>query len=57
MFATLQGILTLARLVRLANALVPMVVTSRPSMLVGIVTAQGGPEYPAMLALPSAFVL
>src|SRR5665213_490091 len=56
MLVTLSGIVMLVRLPQARNAPNAMLVTGRPLTAVGMVTTQEGPEYAAMLAVPSAFV-
>jgi len=58
MLVTLVPIMTLVKLVQLSNAASAMLVTVRPSILVGMVTDPPEPVYPVMLmVMPSAFVV
>jgi len=56
MLVTLEGKVTLARLVQPRNASSPMLVTGRPLITLGIVTAPPGPVYPVMVTAPFAVV-
>ena len=52
MLVTLLGIVTLVRLVQSENAESPMLVTGRPSIVLGMVTSPPGPVYPVMVIVP-----
>src|ERR1017187_6884950 len=52
MLVTLLGIVTLVRLVQLKNASPPMLVTGKPLVVSGMVTAPPGPVYPVMVIAP-----
>ena len=52
MRVTLLGIVTLVRLVQNWNAHDPMLVTGRPLMVSGMVTAPPRPVYPMMVNVP-----
>src|ERR1035438_6632036 len=52
MLVTLLGTTTLARLMQSEKAKLPMLVTDRPLMVVGMVTAPPGPVYPVMVIVP-----
>jgi hypothetical protein len=51
-----MGIVTLVRLVQLANAPSPMLVTGGPQIAFGMVTSPPGPVYPVMVIVPLVFV-
>ena len=46
---TLEGIVTLVRLLLLKNARLPIAVTGNPPRVPGIVTTPPGPVYPVMV--------
>ena len=52
MLVTLLAIVTLVRLVQSSNASSPMLVTGRPLIVLGMVTAPPGPLYPVMVIVP-----
>ncbi len=52
MLMTLSGIVTLVRLVQPENASHPMLVTNRPLIVSGMVTAPPGPMYPVIAIVP-----
>src|SRR5436190_6337603 len=49
---TLSGIVTLVRLVPKKNALLPMLATGRPVMVLGMITSPPAPVYPVMVRAP-----
>jgi uncharacterized membrane protein len=56
MLVTLVGIVTLVKVTQEANALVPMLVTGRLLIVLGIVTAPPVPVYFVMVILPPMFL-
>ena len=52
MLVTLLGIMMLVRKSQYANALYLMLVTGRPLIMPGMVTARPGPVYPVMVIAP-----
>jgi hypothetical protein len=56
MLVTLLGIVTLVRLVLSRNASSPMLVTGRPPMELGIVTAPPAPVYPVIFTAAAVAV-
>src|ERR1039458_9132864 len=52
MLVTLLGIVKLVRLVHSENALVPMLVTGRPLIVSGMLTAPPEPRYAVMVTVP-----
>jgi hypothetical protein len=52
MLVTLLGMVTLVRRVHQENASYPMLVTGRPLIVLGMVTAPPEPVYPVMVIAP-----